>query len=375
VHLRAAARNAADVVVLHHHPNDCIATVALAVNDLPPVALLNHADHVFWMGSSVADLVINFRESGADLAWRRRFVREQFLLPLPLSVPDEESLSRRAECRARLGVGEGEQVLLSVGTAYKYQPTEREDFFRAAKAILDRVPTARLFLVGVSQADYQRFGKRTEIERLHLVGPVDDTLPYNHAADVYLEGVPLGSCTALLEAAGLGVPVVRSYQSLSALLVSDDPAIDALVDRPASEAEYVETAIRLLSESQTRQSIGTELRKAVVSFHTGDVWLERLEALYQRLKSRPHSPMRLPSACAEETVDDIALACLERNDVCNVEWFVDHVLPSQSRGALIATLCSIHRMTSRRLIHPSTRRYIRALQGCLRGALRSRGRA
>src|SRR5262249_29331493 len=61
--LRAAAASF-DLVVLHHFAMDIVPTVAFAVPGGPPVAVLNHADHQFWLGSSVADVVINLRTAG-----------------------------------------------------------------------------------------------------------------------------------------------------------------------------------------------------------------------------------------------------------------------------------------------------------------------
>ena len=54
--LREIARQSADLVVLHHGAFDTIPSVAFSVRDCPPVTVLNHADHQFWLGSSVADM-------------------------------------------------------------------------------------------------------------------------------------------------------------------------------------------------------------------------------------------------------------------------------------------------------------------------------
>ena len=40
----------------------------------PPVILLNHASHTFWVGASIADLVLNLRQAAQDLAKRHRGV-------------------------------------------------------------------------------------------------------------------------------------------------------------------------------------------------------------------------------------------------------------------------------------------------------------
>ena len=92
VRLREIARSA-DVVVLHHFGCDVVPIAALAVNDVPAVSVVNHADHIFWLGSTIADVVVNQRPISAALGPRRR-VRGQFLLPIPLQ--DRSPIARDA---------------------------------------------------------------------------------------------------------------------------------------------------------------------------------------------------------------------------------------------------------------------------------------
>ena len=82
--LRRHAYEHADVVVLHVHPWDVLPVMAFAVAGGPRVLLMNHADHAFWIGCAVADQVVDFRDSGAQLSARFRAARDLARLPLPL---------------------------------------------------------------------------------------------------------------------------------------------------------------------------------------------------------------------------------------------------------------------------------------------------
>ena len=93
--LRQAAKENADLVILHHHPNDPIPALALASESCPPVAIFNHADHVFWLGSSIADLVIDFRSNSQAESKRARFAIESLLLPLPIRIDSVGTLPRK----------------------------------------------------------------------------------------------------------------------------------------------------------------------------------------------------------------------------------------------------------------------------------------
>ena len=64
--LRELAWQESDQVVMHSHMWDVVPTIAFGVVGGPPVLLLNHADHTFWVGASVADLLVNLRLSGQN---------------------------------------------------------------------------------------------------------------------------------------------------------------------------------------------------------------------------------------------------------------------------------------------------------------------
>jgi hypothetical protein len=52
--LRQALQSSIDLVMLH--PGiDIVPLVAMATADCPPVAIVNHADHLFWIGCSIAE--------------------------------------------------------------------------------------------------------------------------------------------------------------------------------------------------------------------------------------------------------------------------------------------------------------------------------
>jgi glycosyltransferase involved in cell wall biosynthesis len=333
--LRALALQA-DLVVLHHDGHDVTPTVALADDRLPAVAVLNHADHQFWLGSSVCDLAINLRSRASkDLLCRQ--VEKAFVLPVPLGGSPPRR--HRAEARRALRRRDQDIVLLSVARALKFRPSGGSDFLATTGRILDANPDAHLYIVGETLDGIRPFLRTPPHERIHFVGPVDEPQLYRDAADVYLETFPFGSQTALLEAALTGVPVVRACAPLAPLLVADDDAINSIVPVPASEVLYVEEACRLMSSEQARLELGRALRQSTIAAHIGRGWLKRLASLYEFTDELTHRPRRLAATSSSGAREDVSLSYWQAAFDGRGSWAgpsADHELAAQRHAAHVA---------------------------------------
>lgn len=295
--LREYVRREADVVVLHIHPWDVIPSMALGLPGGPPVLLLNHADHTFWIGAGIADAVLSIRHSGADVARHYRGVERNLLLPIPLPPPGSDDASGQTpgvlDIRTRLGIPPEAIVILTVGSAYKYTPFDAIDFPAAIRQVLERSHEAHIVAVGPDpDADEWRTLREFYGERVHVVGPQDDPFPYYRAADVYVEGFPFGSLTALLEAGAEGLPCIRAPKVCPLPFVSDDPALDE--GRPENVAAYVESIRALVASPERRMREGRKMAASVSTVHMPVGWKKSLDRMISRLDQIAHAPRLLP---------------------------------------------------------------------------------
>jgi len=276
--LRSLAEDSADVVVLHTHPNDPIATIAFAAAGGPPVVLLNHADHLFWFGSAVADLVADIRPAGREVTLCRRKARRSEILPIPLCP--KENPPDRLECRRRIGLPEDGVLLLSIGSAYKYRPYGSRDFPREMMEMVRRHPGVTLAVIGPAPDDAEwKTALRSAGGRIRLLGIVGDISDYYAAADLYLESFPVGSLTATLDAALYGKPVVRAPAPLLPVLHVD--RYHGMEENAVGSEEYQGLLSRYISDPEYRRCAGSLQKRAVEEAHTGEGWngfLERLDA-------------------------------------------------------------------------------------------------
>ena len=304
--LRETARRISDVVILHHDAEDVVPTVAFAVNECPPVAVLNHADHLFWLSSSVSDVVINLRSPGAELTMKRQFVSSNTILPIPLVVPVGEM--SRHDARQALKIPDDRTVLLSIARGEKFRPCGQYDFVATASKILDRHPCAHFYVIGESPAGIAPYLRCQVHDRLHFVGRVEDPWLYRAAADVYLESFPFGSSTALLEAALSGLPTVPAYSPLFSLLVSNDDTLRDVVANPETEQEHLDRVDALIREPGQRAELGKALQTRLMVDHVGQGWLDRLATVYKETDCLTHRFQPIPKSSCSLTDADIGLS-------------------------------------------------------------------
>jgi hypothetical protein len=304
--LRAFAAQGTDLVVLHHFGADVVPTVAFANPELPPVAMVNHGDHLFSLGSSVTDLLVNFSTAATPYGLERRFAPRNAVLPVP--VADARDATSREAARRALGVEQSAILLCSVGRPEKYRPIATHNFLGTAWKLLERNQMARLYVVGTTPEAVPVPPDVPIHPRICFTGPVEDPSPYLAAADVYLESLPFGSLTALIEAGLAGLPAVRCYSPLFPLLVANDDSLLGVLDSPQSEEEYLQQAERLMHSPQARAKLGERLQKRIAADHIGSGWLAHLERVYAISDGLVHRPGSIPTASASFGGEDERLA-------------------------------------------------------------------
>jgi len=290
IRLREEAWKHADRVVLHVHPWSVVPVVALGIPGGPPVILLNHLSQKFWLGGSVSDLVLNLRDSALEWSVAYRGITRNAMLPIPISpwVRDRQSSTMnetRQAARRMLGIPSEATVLLTIGTAYKYSPLPGLDFLDAATAILATCPQAYVVAVGPCEDARWRGRRESTSQRLLAVGPQHDLTVFHEAADIYLEGFPVGSPTALLEVGLLGIPCVRAPRNVRPPFAADGIALSG-VRQPSDVADYVRAAVVLVENEDERQLQGSALTRAIQADHTEAHWSDYVRKAESALPER-----------------------------------------------------------------------------------------
>ena len=100
-------------------------------------------------------------------------------------------------------------MILTVGPSFKYLPIDGLDFLEIWEEIIKAVPEAVVLAVGFDGDQRWKDASVRVGNRIRTLGamPHSQLLKVQDAADLYVEALPFGTTTSLLEAGLKGIPV------------------------------------------------------------------------------------------------------------------------------------------------------------------------
>ena len=186
--------------VLHIHPDDILVVIACGVAKRISgleVFFVNHADHVFSYGSSVADYYFELSGHGCRFDLTKRIQGRKSFLGIPVNIPHGVMANNfKPAMHAPL-------LFVSAGSDIKYKPRKGFSIFKLIARILDDYPASTFLVIGsdIKKAFWWwplklKYRSRLSI-RTHL-----DFQEYSELvskADFYVDSHPLPGGTAFAE--------------------------------------------------------------------------------------------------------------------------------------------------------------------------------
>ena len=279
-----------DLVVLHVHNQDVIPFIAMAgLRRRPRVLLLNHADHVFWLGAGLVDLVVNTRQSGRRLCSARRGIPSERNLLMPLCLEPIERRMDRAAAKRRLGLPEDSIVLLTVARAVKFRAIGGLSYADSFVPLLRRNPRLRLVAVGPGDVEDWSAAQAAAPGQIIAYAERPDTGTFFEAADVYVNSFPFISNTSMLEAGLRETPVITRYPFGPGceIMGADSVGIDSDLIRATGLRDFQEKLNALIDDKALREEIGRRTKASLEAVNTGGGWSAALATVYERAFALP----------------------------------------------------------------------------------------
>jgi UDP-glucose:(heptosyl)LPS alpha-1,3-glucosyltransferase len=154
---------------------------------------------------------------------------------------------------------------------------------RALALLRARNLPMRLLIVGGKRlGSWQRMAERLGVAAaVQFVGPVENTLPYYAAADIYAHPTIYDTCSlVVLEAAACGLPIVTTQCNGAAELLHD--GVDCLLFANPGDAEQLAGRVQELTDPAARRMIGEAARRTALQ-HTFDKNVSNILVLYEEV--------------------------------------------------------------------------------------------
>ncbi len=287
-------------VVLHIHMNDPTALIAFGTKEFKrPVIIFNHADHIFWLGVSIADCVADLTESGASMTLERRGSPSSKVLGIPCESSEILTIDKKS-ARKKLGIPLNQKIIFSSGSENKFISNKRPNFSHIITDIIHENKNVVFYIAGVNERKsfwptlLKKFPNNLIIkESLHY----SKEFPYYlAAADLVIDSYPVGGGTTLNDAIRAGKPVItlnhgeEKYRSAAGV---------------KSYAAFLGRVKRILSDVAFEKKYRENIYKLLLQCAGKQSWCERCRDILENLPSQHkiydfHSPepTKLVSECS-----------------------------------------------------------------------------
>jgi hypothetical protein len=277
----------ANLVVNHMHPDDVTTYLALSnIGENRPVLHMNHADHVFWIGNHVDDLLATYRENTIEKEKKNRGIENvQFL---PIVVKKSLTLLSRDKAKNILNIPSDKVMLLTIAGVYKFTPCFQWNYFSAIIDILDKYPTTILYLIGIDKES--KFARQYPHERIVYCGYLNNTDLYESAADIYVECFPFPSFTSFLQVSLKGVACQLNHSPINLSRLFPD---NIAFTYPSTKKDWEVSLVKLIVDPSHRAR-EAELQSAYVHQNYADenTWMNKLNKIYSEARALPLAAKR-----------------------------------------------------------------------------------
>lgn len=192
-------------IILNIHPDDIASVIAAGLakkNINTYVHFVNHADHVFSFGPTVADVWYQISQFGAKLDQLRELSGKTTFLGIPIAINDDH-LSNNM-----ISTNDEVKCIITAGSANKYKPHKGYSLIKKIPEIFYQFPEASIIVVGTNilfcywwWGTFLKFRKRI---KFYKALNHSEYLLLMQNADIYLDSYPIPGGTAFVEQFFLG---------------------------------------------------------------------------------------------------------------------------------------------------------------------------
>lgn len=265
-----------ELVILHIHMDDPTALIAFGTTNFKrPILFFNHADHIFWLGASIADCVANLNTIGEKVCKEKRNNHTSYMLGIPVD---------QMNFKKALKLNVGCKIFIS-GSCTKFRPVDEINFYRIISDILMRSKEVKFVIIGANIEDAQWKKVRKQFSNsvdFYETKSYKEYLSILSSCTLVIDSYPIGGGTALLDAVSCGIPV---------LSLNKDFQMDYIVKSKASFNNYndfIKTIIECLNSNEKRKEIYHNLAENFKVTSSIEIWKKNYYTIEKNILLKEH---------------------------------------------------------------------------------------
>lgn len=272
-----------ECVLLFVHMDDPLPIVAFANKSFHrPVGFYNHADHLFGIGYSVVDSLIEMRDWGRKISENYRGVFSSHTIAVP-SEHKSPSFGKE-QARKILSIPEKSKIIVSVGTEFKFYPNEHVNLNSVIDAILSKNSDYYYYVIGVINGKIPSWNYLTEKygDRFRLLPPMphDELIEYLVASDLLIDSLPVAGMTTMQDAVMCEVPILTTISRVDWIKEGCGYCKDL--------DELILTSLRCLSDDNMRIRLLEQTKTSLIGMTGMKAFASKVQNYMNELKTLTH---------------------------------------------------------------------------------------
>lgn len=292
-------------IILHTHMDDPIATIAFGTEKFTrPVLFFNHADHMFWIGKTISDVVLDIRTI-KSISPKYRDIDDAKLCPIPCDFSENIFLEKN-DARKILNIDTDKKIILTSGSNFKFTPIGDDSIFDVYEKILSANKDVNLIVIGKNKY-WDKIYKKFK-NRIKLCSEVSfpEYVKYVSCADLIIDSYPMNGETTLIDAMRAKVP----FLSLDVLCSGQNDYVIKSLGYCLTKNELIEKTLKCLDNKNFAEEVLENELNLFNKNYSKENWIANLEKIYEETPEK-HSLRSISNDNAPCFIDDYSVV-LER---------------------------------------------------------------
>ena len=251
-----------EIAFLHMANDDVYGNVAFYTAVKTKKYYINHGDEQFWVGTGIADYVLEFRGMGLDATVRHRGIPEERCLVNPYFPILKSTAFQGFE----FAIPNDSFVIFSGGRFVKVY-SESGKFLDVIRIILEKYPNTFFIFAGsgdkTPMLDYiEKYGLS---DRWKVIGYRSDLLEMMKNVDLYLGTYPQSGALMAQYAAAAGTPIVEMDTNNGGVTEDMLPKLKGWTVTMNNWEEYFKRVDKLITDRDFRENFSEVLKSSLVT--------------------------------------------------------------------------------------------------------------